>query len=189
MDWIRRYGAFTWAAFVLSIISVLISSYTLVLEKRIDADWATILVAILALLVTILITWQIFNIINLRELTREVKDTMQKIFLDSDVSKVELYNGLSDFYYHLLVKEDIKNITAAYIRCRVITIVNASSAGNYDLCSAIVRTIKETVVADKVILSAFDKDIIFKELALVKNSGKISGYNDMVHHLSSIKTV
>lgn len=92
MDWIRRYGAFTWAAFVLSIISVLISSYTLVLEKRIDADWATILVAILALLVTILLAWHIFNLMDFNQ---RIEESEKRISDDLSVRVDRISSELS----------------------------------------------------------------------------------------------
>lgn len=65
---------------VASIVSILLSGYAVfVCDKRIEADWMGILVGILSLLVTVLIGWQIYTTINIKEELKETNTLRKEI--------------------------------------------------------------------------------------------------------------
>lgn len=67
-------------ALILSVFAFCFSAYAaLACDKRIEADWMGILVGILALLVTVLIGWQIYNVVYLEHKIKQLvrNDTMK----------------------------------------------------------------------------------------------------------------
>lgn len=74
----------------LSSIAILLSGYTVfVYDKRIEADWMGILIGILALLVTVLVGWNIYSLIDIRNMCPENIEMNEK-------NKQYLFDLLSD---------------------------------------------------------------------------------------------
>ncbi len=91
----------------MSIAAILLSIYAVfVCDKRIEADWMGILVGVLALLVTVLIGWNIYTVIDIKKIKDDYEKT--KLSIRKEYRKESLeYKGKIDSE----VTELNKNIT------------------------------------------------------------------------------
>lgn len=84
---------------VLSIITSIIAlSLVFVHPKGLEANMFNIIVTILTLLVTILIGWQIFQIINVDKIRSEIKEEKKAVRLEKESMKAELYFEMSQHF-------------------------------------------------------------------------------------------
>lgn len=78
---------------VISIASLILSIYAaLVCDKRIEADWMGILVSILSLLVTVLIGWNIYTLIDINRIRNNIAETKATLSetIETSLSEVQM---------------------------------------------------------------------------------------------------
>ena len=91
----------------MSIAAILLSIYAaFVCDKRIEADWMGILVGVLALLVTVLIGWNIYALIDFNRAKKEMDVLKEKMRIDVNSSLAISSNDMFMVYHYLLLKKD-----------------------------------------------------------------------------------
>ena len=78
----------------------------------------SIIVMVLSILVVVLITWQIYTLIDIRKIKKEVEAKRQLVFFESNRNMYLSTEALADFYYSLLIKENIENLNFKYLNYR-----------------------------------------------------------------------
>lgn len=77
----------------LSVFAIILSGYaTFICDKRIEADWMSILVGILALLVTVLIGWNIYSLIDINRIRNNIYETKATLSenIETSLSEVQM---------------------------------------------------------------------------------------------------
>lgn len=98
---------------LISLIALGLSVYaSFVCDKRIEADWMGVIVGILSLLVTTLIGWNIYNLIDINQTRKQIGQLETKLSASLETSLYEVQmtaffvflnkeNKKSDDYFHL----------------------------------------------------------------------------------------
>lgn len=94
-------------AIFLSVVAIILSIITLCSvypNKDLGFDYLGIIVGMFALLITILIGWQIFSMINFKEAQKEAQDISNKTLIEYEKSKLEIKKLVEDansiYYYN-----------------------------------------------------------------------------------------
>lgn len=99
--------------------------------EPIEANWMAILIGILTLLVTVLIGWNIYSVLELKGLVKEVKKINYR-------TSAHTNEGLADVYIHLLCIEDAKEYKL--LQCIIDAIMYHSLIEEFSKCNRIINT-------------------------------------------------
>lgn len=98
---------------IISLIALVLSVYaSFVCDKRLEADWMGVIVGILSLLVTTLIGWNIYNLIDINQTRKQINQVETKLSSSLETSLYEVQmtaffvflnkeHKTSDDYFHL----------------------------------------------------------------------------------------
>ena len=150
--------------------------------------WSFI-VAVLSILVVALISWQIYSIIDIRKIRKEVEDKRQAIVYEADRSALLSFVALSDFYYELLVKTSSNEKEFKYLHYRISALVSASRIKDYEYCNAIVRALLETIVEEHLKLRKYNRQLLVALLLSVKEQNKIQDFQTLLQKILNIPEV
>ena len=176
-------------------IALLASGFALaiVLAERyprtdLDFDYLGLIVGILALLVTVLIGWQIYSVIKIRETTKAISKTRAEFSLESERNLTQTYLSLSDFFYSRCIGPDLpmSQIEYKYIYYRISAILHASRTGDYETCKTIVKLLLETIRKEYTVLTASGKKDLIYLLSDVCSPRSIPQFCDLVTLIHSL---
>lgn len=181
---------------ILSGISILVSIIALCRTyphtSDLGMDYQGIIVGILALLVTVLIGWNIYTIIDFNKARKDVDDMKKKM----DKQEMEIYTrsekNLIEFHMTVFmssVSKDNKDYKDAYqiVHSGLSAMIHQSRIGLYDQCEIIARAIlaeKETISMMKI--SKQSKEALLSMMVGIKDAHRIGCYADLMHALYSV---
>lgn len=124
------------AVIVLCAVSISLSLAALCISffrcEPITMDWMGVLVGVLSFLVTILLGWQIFTLLDIQKIQREVKRKDEDIYKRSEKNLAETHMALWAFYLTNMTEGDIaENSHYGFVQSGVATIVHFSRCGDY----------------------------------------------------------
>lgn len=175
----------------LSIVAMLLSGYAaFVCDKRVEADWMGILVGILALLVTVMLGWNIYSLIDIRNLRKEISNERTKAYIESERNVATMFMAISDYYYSILAgkQQPESEKIYKYIFNRVSSILHASRINDFETCRVIVKVLFETIHPENIEMSEKNKQYLFDLLSDVNEPRKIQRFPELLSLLSKIKT-
>ena len=113
------------ASLLVSITALCIAAYR---TPNLTFDCQGVLVGILAALVTILIGWNIYTLIDIRAIREKMKQDQTIAYIQSENNLSQTYLAISDYFYSTLAKENQPENERIYkyILYRVSTILHAS---------------------------------------------------------------
>lgn len=163
---------------------------TFVCDKRIEADWMGILVGVLALLVTALLGWNIYSLIDIKNLRKEISNEKTKAYIESEKNIATTFMAISDYYYSVLVgKHQPENEQIyKYIFNRVSSILHASRISDFETCRVIAKVLIETIHPENIEMNERNKQYLFDLLSDVNEPRKIQRFAELLSLLSKIKT-
>ena len=141
------------------------------------------LVAILAILVTVLIGWQIFSAIEISKKIDEIRQAKDEINSNQSILSCSVYGAMADFHYTR--KEELSQ----YLRYSLLTIVHASNINDIDLCNSTVKMIIEVCDLKTAELRKFDKELILGLIPKVKHTEKIKDFCTLITMVSKINEI
>lgn len=180
---IREWQKRNWVSVLAILISLVALFLSFIRCEPLHVDWAGVLVGCLAILVTVLLGWQIYTAININATLTEIDKQKEAIHVESEVKSCLISMSLSDFYYHLLTNKVEDDLVFKYINQKIESLLHASNIGNMDLCNIITKTLLETIPPGSVFLSEYNKKLLFDLLSRVKRTDEIKGYMELVKTL------
>ena len=168
---------FSWLTFVIAAAALCFAGFRC---EPIEADWAAVLVGILSALVTALIGWQIYTIIDLRKMQKGVKEIRVSGIIDNERNAAIAHHAIADYYYSQVLGENPLPNKYYLIYYRVSELFHASNIGDAKLCESIIKVLNEIIVAPQNIY-----DLLFR----VKNGADLCGYNTLVEKILQIQEV
>lgn len=159
----RKYER--WIIYPISITGTIIALVALFKNcPRTDGlDYIGVIVGILALLVTALIGWQIFSIVNIEKIKENVEKTFIDTFIKTEESKMELYASLCEMYIHEMEKEYSDKTSFNYVMNHLYLIITLENLGEYTRCDKSIISLLNRVNSIKPIKSTKEKiTLIFK---------------------------
>lgn len=189
-------------AIVLSIIAICVS----LPRTDISFDYLGLMTGILGVLVTILIGWNIYMIIDfrqerteLRQYFDEQKKSVNSVGADLLVAyrnhlsnSALLEKAIADVYAHLLGQREYVSLAFEYLFHLLDALASASKAENYDACNLWVNEIKQvlTIASPKqFVISESNKQQLLLTLMQVSHSDRFIGFDDVVVLISKIATI
>lgn len=144
-----KWKILVWTAIILAIIAMALTFVRI--EK---ASWAAEsligwAIAILALLVTVLIAWQIYTTINIKDEIKEIKTRTDSALLNVGVQSATLSASVYIAIFDEIRKkgEDVYG----YFKYGLLIILHAQSAGDIGMCESMIKALNESFPVTKAI--------------------------------------
>lgn len=189
-------------AIVLSIVAICVS----LPRTDISFDYLGLMTGILGVLVTILIGWNIYMIIDfrqerteLRQYFDEQKKSVNSVGADLLVAyrnhllnSALLEKAIADVYAHLLGQREYVSLSFEYLFHLLDALSSASKAENYDACNLWGNEIKRVLTIaspEQFVMLESDKQQLLMTLMQVSHPDRFVGFNDVVTLISKIATI
>lgn len=151
-------------------------------------DYYGVIVGILSLLVTAVVGWNIYTIIDLKEIKQDLSVYRQEYNLKESQNNAQHYDAISNVFYALSRGEKPLSYFEQCIYNRVNAIFYAYQSGRLELCDAYMRMILELIPSpDKIEVSEVVKTSMVKLLALITPSKQIPLYKDVYRKIENLK--
>lgn len=170
-------------AIVISIIAICLTAP----RSNLGFDYQGVLVGTLTLLVTTLIGWNIYSLIDIRKLREEITLTKGTSIFNAEKNNLITCHAVGDFYYYVLIKSEPLGVEYQFLYYRISELYHSSNIGEYKMCESIIKTLLEMFVKPedvKMIQSC--KDRLIGLLAEVKGKENIVGYNTLMSTIARI---
>ena len=180
-------------ALVLSIVSVVISIIAICIscphKAELGFDYQGVIVGILALLVTMLIGWNIYSIIDIRKIREELLTTKVNSAFNAEKNNAITCHAVSDYYYHFLLKSDPLGIEYQFLYYRISELFHVSNIRDTETCNVIVKVLLEMIKSPEDIhILQSCKDRLIGLLSMVNEKEKIVKYNELMSAIARLGT-
>jgi hypothetical protein len=173
-------------ALCLSILALMLCFYLLFSERRFDADWGQIITGILSFLVTILIAWQIWTVIDTKDIVKELREENKNLLFniqnDAHNQAAAVYSSLclfclkdgtntfECFFYGLLA-------TSRFIKAK-----------NYDGAIAKIKTLNESFPVSRTIRNTQKVQLLqlVAQMEQIPITHNLDGYAELKKNIESI---
>lgn len=181
---------------VISVIALATSTYaSLVCDKRIEADWMGVLIGVLSLLVTMLIGWNIYNLIDFKTKEKEIdrnihkiSTILQKINKHTITSKSDISTYIASMYYYMMTEKMGIYFLQEYVQHSMAAAYYSSTAGDMVRCNDIIDSILAIKgIKKEHIVPQGGKVEMYKFLGLLQNTQEIPKYSELTEFIVGIK--
>jgi hypothetical protein len=156
----------------------------------ISVDWAGVLVGILTLLVTALIGWNIYTLIDIDKRAKELAILTIEASLGTEKSLALSENAAAGIYSYLLLKEDPLGLEYQILYHRISSLLHTSNFNDIETCNTIVKVVLEQIAEpSKINMIQSCKDRLLLLLTKVRNTDKIVGYSELVEKVARVNVV
>ena len=148
-------------------------------------DYLGLTVGILSLLVTVLIGWNIYTLVDLKSLQNKLQGIVDGTSRHINANMMITEGTHLMIYHYLMTGRDPLGIEFRFINHGVACIMNASQYGDIPTCNAVVKVMLECIVRpEKISVTARGKNDILKLISLVRNADKIEGFLELVRRVA-----
>lgn len=174
---------------IISLIAIVFSIIAIchIYPRELGLDYLGWIVGILALLTTILLGWNIYTIIDIKESHNRYINIINEVDISQHkvLSVQEHANWM--IYHQLLLNNDPCGLEFRFLYHGVACVYHTSMIEEYETCSLITRTINDCLTNPQAVkLSKSNKLQVIKLLNLAKQPNKIEGYTDLMEKVALI---
>ncbi len=183
----RHGNAISWTAIIIAVIALCASLFSIEKISAQGTDLIGWLIGILAIMVTTLIGWQIFALMDIRKMQKEVAQNKDAAFYESSRNMAVTTMAISDYFYSTFVGKDQseKERIYMYIYYRVSSILHASRINDFETCRVVIKVLKETIRPENILLNESNKKHLFDLLSNVENARLIEDFSALLAWVSS----
>lgn len=150
-------------------------------KAELGFDYQGVLVGVLSLLVTALIGWNIYAIIDIRKIRDELLETKANSVFNAEKNNAITCHAVSDYYYHVLLKSDPLGVEYQFLYYRISELFHASNIGDTETCNVIIKVLLEMIKSPEDIhILQSCKDRLIGLLSLVNGKEKVMRYNELI---------
>lgn len=195
-------------SYILSAIAIILSIVAICValpRTSMSFDYLGLITGILGILVTVLVGWNIYMIIDFRQEKEklqqyfdEQKKSVNSVGADLLVSyrshlsnSALLEKAIADVYAHLLGRREYVSLAFEYLFHLLDSLASASKAENYEACNLWVSEIKQVLTLsspEQFVISESNKQQLLMTLMQVSHSDRFAGFSDVVALISIIPT-
>lgn len=168
-------NTFNYIAIIISVSTLFIFWFRL---EPITIEWMGVLVGILALLVTVLIGWNIYVLIDFKKNINDAEQKHNYLVTHTETSLLIMYKANADMAYE-------KNNLFGLINNSIFAIGIAIQLGNIPLAESLLKRVLEAS-PDKILMSSFYKSMLANALYSVKNWKLVNGYKELENLILNI---
>ena len=176
----RRSGAIilSTVSFVISIVAICIAAYR---SPELGFDYLGLLVGIQAVLVTALIGWNIYAVLDLRSIKSELTDTKEHALFNAEKNNALTAHAAGDVFYSLLVGAVPFSFEYHYLYYRLSECLHLSHIRNMDTCNSVVQSIFESIAApERIRLTDLNRAELIALVARFEHKEEIQEYGRLV---------
>lgn len=170
---------------VCSVIAVCVACWR---SPSLSFDYQGVIVGVLSLLVTALIGWNIYSLVDISKTKGELNNIANSTsrLISSNMTVLESANMM--IYHYLWLKSDPAGLEYRFVNHGLSAILYCSQIGDIKTCNVLVKAMLECVVfPEKFYFTENGKRDIFKLISLVKDGASIEGFLELVERLSRVK--
>jgi hypothetical protein len=171
-------------AIVISIIAICLSYPH---KAGLGFDYQGILVSALSLLVTALIGWNIYTIIDIKSTRDKIDEisTGASSMIQKNMAISESANWM--IYHYLLLEKDPLGLEYRFLYHGIACLFHTSQFSDIATCNAVVKGLLECIANPKSItITKNRKNEILKLLSGVKHTDKIEGYLELLNKIALV---
>jgi len=175
----------------LCVLSLVVSGIALVVSllrnSTWDVDYPSLLVSVLSALVTVLIGWNIYTVMDLRKTKAELAAMSYGISkqLQGDMACIE--NSLWMVYHYLYLQKDQLGLPFRYIQCGLLCLYHASEYGDIRTCEVVIDALVQSLVApQRISVSQSSKQQLLLALSKVRNQDKLPNFPTLAEKIALI---
>lgn len=158
-----------------------------VYPRQLGLDYLGMIVGVLALLTTILIGWNIYTLIDIKEIHKRYISIINQVDISQHKVLAVQENANWMIYHQLLLKNDPCGLEFRFLYHGVSCLYHTSMIDKYETCSLIARTINDCFTNPQAVkLSKSNKQQVLLLLRQVKQPSKIEGYMDLMEKVALI---
>lgn len=169
----------------LSVLAVCIAAYR---TPELSFDYLGVIVGILALLVTVLIGWNIYVVMDVKGINEKMKNLEDNIKFESDKNLYLNNNSTASIYYDIMFKgHETVRIEYNFIQTELYAIFYASKIKNFDAANAETKILIDCAKNAKLKISNREHDRLFEIFDKIKEKENIKRINELRTILFNIR--
>lgn len=187
----RNRNLVSWIALGLSVISIVMSIIAICTSYPHNAelgfDYQGVIVAILSLLVTVLLGWNIYTLIDMRGIRNDINEISSgaSFMIQKNMAVTESTNWM--IYHYLLLGKDPLGLDYRFLYHGIACLYHTSQFHDINTCNAIVKALLECITNPKSItITKNGKNDILKLLNGVKQTDKIDGFLELLNRMALV---
>ena len=176
----RKSGAIilSTVSFVISIVALCIAAYR---SPELGFDYLGLLVGIQAVLITALIGWNIYAVLDLRSIKSELMDTKAHALFNAEKNNALTAHAAGEVFYSLLVGAVPFSFEYHYLYYRLSECLHLSRIRNMDTCNSVVQSIFESIAApERIRLTDLNRAELIALVARFEHKEEIQEYGRLV---------
>lgn len=174
------------AAILLSIISICIAAWR---SPGLSFDYQGVLVSVLSILVTILIGWNIYTLIDIKSTKDKIEEISSGASFMVQKNLAIAENTTWEIYYYLLLKKDPLGLEYRFLYHGLAGLLYTSKIGNITTCNSIVKCMLECIDApENIIITKPGKIRLLGFIREIEHADKIERYLELVNRIALIRT-
>lgn len=162
---------------LISIIAICIAGYR---TPTLGFDYLGVLVGVLSLLVTVLIGWQIYSMLDAKNAIANMKYEVDMVALSADRQAQQLstavYSSLADFY------RNRDEYVYEYFYNSLLALKHSYDLKNIGACNALVRVLNEHFPVNKPIRN-FQKAMLLNVMESIKDNNTITNMETLRNNI------
>lgn len=178
---------------VISIISLSALCRTFYNDVPLEWDIAALLVGILAALCTVLIGWQIYNLIDFnkredrnRESITKLRSILSGFKENGNRGDYILYDNLSEICENI-ISENTDSLKFERLHYKINAINYSSRIGEFDICEIGINIIKLFIDKYDIALKKEEQERLMKYACSIPNQHKIKNFTELINAIATIK--
>ena len=176
-------------------VSIIILCRILPRTETLQFDYIGVIIAILSILVTVLIGWNVYSIIDLRKYSEKYKtdtQTLANLLYTENYGRVnyqmQTEQSLFDIYHYLVLKQSPLGLEYNFLLHGLCTLQSASQNEHYELCNELVKALNEIFVdTSKIKMNSVAKNGLLNIYSSIPNKDKIENINSIILKIAQIK--
>ena len=193
--------------FILSFIAIILSIVAICVSlprTDISFDYLGLVTGILGVLVTVLVGWNIYMIIDFKqekeklqqyfdEQKKEVRSVGNDVivtFRNQISQSALLEKSIADVYSQLMGLNKTVPLSFNYLFHLLGAIVSASQAENYDACNIWINEIKRTLISPgQIVMPSSCKKHLIEALMQIHKSDRIHGLDEVINLIAQVNVI
>ena len=165
-------------------------------NEQLSFDYIGVMVTVLSIIVMILISWNVYSIIDLKRQSSlyslkiaelaQLTDRVHMINIDNQMTNE---NAIFYIYHYLILNKSPNGLIYNFLWHGISTIQYASQNSRFDMCELLVKAMNEVFVdTSKIEMVSINKRRLIELYDSIPNKNNIENINSILEKLALIKT-
>lgn len=169
---------------VVSVIALVVS---LLRNSTWDVDYPSLLVSVLSILVTVLIGWNIYTVMDLRAIRQDLANMSYGISKQIQGNMTNIEHSLWMAYHYLYLHNDPLGLPFRYIHCGLLCLYHTSAFGDIQTCNVIIDALVQSLMSpQRISVPQSAKRQLLLTLSKIQNIDKLPNFPTLVEKIALV---